>query len=438
MDIWFFIFGITPINVRSDHSCYGLDPNPGFPGLDPEPSIHGVKHSFGPHHLATFISMKCTNLFIPLIAIAVGLASCGKKMDKPAFRPLVNSTANGVYVLVKGGTTINGQNWEDDSNFNSTLAFYDPATKTVTPDRFSQVNGFPLGWRATDMGIYGSKLYIAMEGEGNITVVDAATTRLIGRTQTAPPATGLYTSDEPSPAKICFFQGSVYIGLINNSIAVMDTGTLKITRTITFPNYPLVYPIGPVVANAKLYYAGFNDETGSVLVIDPQTGTVLRQIPTYIGPQSISADASGKVYVQTQWDSTNLNFSTTDYMGLTSGITVISSATDDILYQRGAEVPGNAPIVVVGNNGYYIEGNYATSSIGQFNAATLSFDLTAYNTGLSLGQVTALTADSASGQLFVGDSRTTNSPDGTVDVFANQQLQYSFIAGMNLIKIIPY
>lgn len=382
--------------------------------------------------------MKCSNLFIPIIAIAIGLASCGKTMNKPAPRPPANSTANGVYVLVKGGTTINGEFWEDDSNFNSTLAFYDPATKTVTPDRFSQVNGVSLGWRATDMGIYGSKLYITMEGEGNITVVDAATTRLIGRTQIALPPTGLYTSDEPSPVQICFFQGSAYIRLINNSIAVMDTATLKITRTITFAKYPLANTIGPVVANGKLYYAGFNDETGSVLAIDPQTGTVLRQIPTDIGPLSISADASGRVYVQTMWDSTNLNFSTTDYIGLTSGITVISSATDDILYQRAAQVPGNAPIVVAGNNGYYITGNYANSSIGQFNAATLSFNLTAYNTGFTLGEVTALTADSASGQLFVGDSRTTNSPDGTVDVFANQQLQYNFIAGMNLIKIIPY
>jgi hypothetical protein len=382
--------------------------------------------------------MKYSHLFVPLIAIGIGLASCGKKMDKPASRPPVNSLANGVYVLVKGGTTINGQFWGDDSNFNSTLAFYDPVAKTVTRDRFSQVNGVPLGWRATDMGIYGSKLYIVMEGEGNITVVDAATTRLIGRTQIAPPPTGLYTSDEPSPAQLCFFRGSAYIRLINNSIAVMDTATLKITRTISFPNYPLADPIGPVVANGKLYYAGFTDETGGVLVIDPQTGTVLRQISTYIGPQSISADASGKVYVQTQWDSTNLNFVTTDYVGLLSGITVISSATDNILYKGAAQVPGNAPIVVAGNIGYYITGNYASSSIGEFNAATLSFDLTAYNTGFSLGQVTALTADSASGQLFVGDSRTTNSPDGTVDVFANQQLQYSFIAGMNLIKIIPY
>jgi hypothetical protein len=53
-----------------------------------------------------------------------------------------------------------------------------------------------------------------------------------------------------------------------------------------------------------------------------------------------------------------------------------------------------------------------------------------------LGEVTALTADPITGQLFVGDAKFTNSPNGVVDVFADQQLQYSFPTGTNPIKIV--
>jgi hypothetical protein len=56
--------------------------------------------------------------------------------------------------------------------------------------------------------------------------------------------------------------------------------------------------------------------------------------------------------------------------------------------------------------------------------------------GVQLGEVTALAADPITGQVFFGDAKFTNSPNGTVDVFAGQQLQYSFPAGTNPIKIV--
>jgi hypothetical protein len=372
--------------------------------------------------------------------MALGLTSCARKMEHPATggSPAA-SNVNGIYVLAVGGTTINGVNYENDSDFKSTLAFYDLATRTVTPDRFSQVNGFPLGFRALDMGLYGSKLYIALAGSQAVAVVDAASARLLAKTATAlPDAVKAFTTYAPDPTHICFFDGEVYIGLVNGVIEVMDTSSMKIVRYIG-GDVPLLTPIGPVVANGKLYLAGEgNSYPNNLAIIDPHTGSLIRSMSIYLNPESISTDNSGNVFVQTQFDTARLVFDlNTDYQALTPGLTIISGATDQVAYQSSSNSSGNAPVVVSGNTGYYISGNYASSTIAQFNSATLSFNIPGYNTGgVQLGEVTALTVDPITGQLFVGDAKFTNSPNGTVDVFADQQLQYSFPAGTNPIKIV--
>jgi hypothetical protein len=379
--------------------------------------------------------MTRTNTLLILTIIVLALAACVKRTEPighpPA--PAPGPDSPGVYALAAGinVTMVNGLPYisSNDSNYKSTLAFYNLTTKTVDPDRFSHVNGPPLGFHATDMGLYGSKLYIVMAGSGNITVVDAATTRLLARTA---------VTTQSKLASICFYDGSAYVSVQNGTIAVLDTVTLKVTRYIdpglAYDQSYLVHT-GPAVANGKLYLPGYN----FVTVIDPRSGTTLNTIPVYLEPSNISADALGNVYVQSSYDTTDLNWGTfNEYWRLTGGLTVISSATDKVVHQAPAEVLGSAAVAVAGNAGYYIGGNSGSSYINQFNAATLTFNLPFYNTGLQLQDVTALTADPSNGQLLVGNSQTIPYTfDGSVDVFANQQLLYSFSVGTLPVKIIP-
>ena len=380
--------------------------------------------------------MNRANICILCIAIALGLISCARKMENPPMGGLPAApTVNGIYVLAEGGTTINGENYENDSDFKSTLAFYDLTTRTVTPDRFSQVNGFPLGFRALDMGLYGSKLYIALAGSQEVAVVDAGSTRLLAKTATALPDTvKAFTTFAPDPTHICFFDGEVYIGLVNGIIEVMDTSSMKIVRYIG-GNLPLLTPIGPVVANGKLYLAGEGNSYTNLAIIDPHTGSLIRSMNIYLNPESISADSSGNVYVQTQFDTAQLDFgSFTNYQALTAGLTVVSSATDQVVYQHSFYGAGSPSIVVSGNTGYYISG----LAIEQFNSATLSFNMPNYGTGgVQLGEVTALTADPITGQLFAGDAKFTNSPNGVVRcVCGSGSCSISFPAGTNPVKIV--
>jgi hypothetical protein len=382
------------------------------------------------------------HIALPALAIATALAiaSCGKHTITPAPQPVAPVT-NGVYVLLQGGRKVGNVNYQDDTNFKSTLAFYDPATKTLTPDRFSLVNGSPLGFKAFDMAVYGSKLYIALAGSGNVTVVDAATTRLLGRTTPERPnSIRYYTTYSPVPVHFCFFEGYAYVGLENSTIAVMDTATLKIIRYINAAPNEITSPTGPVVANGKLYVGGFDGfGSGNLQIFDPHSGAFLRGLDIYIGPLSLSTDAAGNVYVETSYDTASLDaLNNSNFKGFSPGITVISSATDRVIYQAASGATGAAPILVSGNAGYYITGNYNSSTIQQLhvNGGNFSFNLSPYMTGSTLGEVTALALDQG-GQLYVGDSKEYNSTDGTVDVFLNQQLEYSFPAGTNIVKIIP-
>jgi hypothetical protein len=208
---------------------------------------------------------------------------------------------------------------------------------------------------------------------------------------------------------------------------------MKIVRNMG-GNIQLIDPIGPVVSNGKLYFAGQGNSYPNLAIIDPHTGSLIRALSIYLNPESISADNSGNVYVQTQFDTAQLNFgSFENYQALTAGLTVVSSATDQVVNESSSTGSGSPSVVVSGNTGYYISGD----AIEQFNVSTLSFHMPIYGTGgVQFGEVTALTADSITGQLFVGDAKFTNSPNGTVDVFAGQQLQYSFPAGTNPIKIV--
>ena len=80
--------------------------------------------------------------------------------------------SNGVYVVCGGNMS---------NNIEGSLTYYDYKTKTASQKVFAAKNGRGLGLTANDALVYGSKMYIVVDGEHSVEVVNAKTLQSIKR-----------------------------------------------------------------------------------------------------------------------------------------------------------------------------------------------------------------------------------------------------------------
>lgn len=233
--------------------------------------------------------MKKNLLLISTLAMIV-LASCSKD-DSPG--PSV-APAKGVYVLSEGVFFGN----------NSKLGFYSFATNTIAGDFFVQQNPtIPagIGGLATDMVIYGSKLYVVVDQSNRVTVLNAADAKFVKNIAFEVSGTPI----EPRYAAVA--NGKVFITAWDGSVNVIDTTSLTITKKIAVG----LNPEGLVVSGNNLYVSNSGGLTATfdstVSVINLTTLTETSKIHVGKNPTSITADGSGNIYVACQGDYTPSN-----------------------------------------------------------------------------------------------------------------------------------
>ena len=229
--------------------------------------------------------MKKNLLLISSLAILL-LASC-KKTDVPGVPPV--QPAKGVYVLSEGAYFGN----------NSKLGFYSFATSSIAGDFFVQQNPtIPagIGGLATDMIVYGSKLYVVVDQSNKVTVLNAADAKFI---KDIPFVAGGLPIE---PRYATTSNGKVFVTAWDGSVNVIDTASLTITKKISVG----LNPEGLVVSGNNLYVSNSGgltatfDSTVSVISLASLTETA----KIYVGknPTSITADEVGNIYVACQGD----------------------------------------------------------------------------------------------------------------------------------------
>lgn len=223
--------------------------------------------------------MKKFRFLLPLVVMMAGMASC-KKDDVKTEAPKVTT---GVYVLNEGllSTTM------------STLTYYDFGTNKPVTDYYANVNGGSgIGDTGNDLLIYGSKMYIVVNESSNVRVADARTAKSIKEISFILPG-----DIKRRPRYVVAYKNMVLVSAYDNSVSVIDTATLEITKTITVG----ANPDQMVISGDKLYVANSGGNTtgndSTVSVISLTSLTELQKIKVGLNPTCMAADSANNIYV---------------------------------------------------------------------------------------------------------------------------------------------
>lgn len=247
---------------------------------------------------------------------------------------------------VGGGTTgkIKGLYVVNEGNMGSnkaSLDYYDYTTGVYKRNLFGETNpGIVLGLGdvATDVAIYGAKMYVAVNGSNLVEVMNARTAKHIN------------TIKVPNCRYLKFYQNKVYVTSYDGYVAVADTGSLTIQTTIKVGRQPeqmAVVGTKMYVANSGGYTPSNYDRT--VSVIDLNTNAVIKSIDVAVNLDHIIDDQYGDVYVTSRGD----------YYNIPSKLFVIDTKTDAVKKQfdiPAGEIAINNDLAYI----YSVEFNYNT------------------------------------------------------------------------------
>ena len=352
-----------------------------------------------------------------ILPVVVLLSAC-KKNDQPVATAPILQPAKGVYILSEGGFAAN----------NSKLAYRDTAG-VVSGDFFLQQNPSltaGLGDLGNDMVIYGSKMYIVMNGSGNVTVLNAATGAFISQISFG----GSGTSNK-NPRYALGARGNLYVTAWDNSVSMIDTASLGITGAALVG----ATPEGLAIAGNFLYVAnsgGLNypDYDSTVSVVDLTTMLEIKKIKVGLNPQKIEVNSAGKVFVTAYGDA----FAT---IPIPATVSVINSSTNLLETTLGSDYQFDH--VRIFNDIAYFYNNYGGGNIKMYNTITNSLVRNNFITdGTLITTSYGLNIDEQNGDVYVTDAKDFVTA-GEVTCFSAggvRKLSFSIAPGVNPNKVL--
>lgn len=178
-------------------------------------------------------------LAVLLMGTAV-MTSCSDDNDGPETYLQVYST--GAYVVNSGNMY---------SNIESSLTAIDYASSTATQNVFKTANGRSLGNTANDGIVYGNKIYLAVDKENTIEVIDKKTKQSIKQIKTTDL---LGKAEGAEPRHIIADGGKVFFTTFGGYVAAVDTTSFALQKKWQVGSYPE----GLVIAHGNIYVANSN------------------------------------------------------------------------------------------------------------------------------------------------------------------------------------
>jgi YVTN family beta-propeller protein len=306
----------------------------------------------------------------------LSLHACSKEDNTP---PTPVQPARGVYVLSEGSFFGN----------NAKLGFYSLETSTFAGDYYLQQNpGMTagLGDVATDVIIYGSKLYIIVNNSNVVRVLHAANGTHLANIAFTPAA--------KQPRFGVGVSGKVFVTAYDGTVNIIDTTSLSITGSIPVG----LNPEGITISGDFLYVANsgglsFPTYDSTVSVISLSSLTEIQKITVGKNPNSITADDAGNVYVSCLGD----------YGSIAPKMVKIQTSTRNVVFSADTA----AGVIRYYNNRLYTTGGYLGSAfVRELNTNNFAAIRSNFVTdGTVITNPYGITIDEQNGDVYITDAK---------------------------------
>ena len=223
-----------------------------------------------------------------LAVMSVALFSaCVSNNDNRSNDPYPVVMTNGVFVIGSGNQS---------NSIPGSLSYYDYTSQTATKDIFNSVNGQSLGMTANDVLRYGDKVYVVVDGENSVFVLNAKTLRMIHRINMTDV---LMLGEEKgvSPRRVTADGDNIYVSTYGGYVAAIDTVSFQKKDEYKAGSYPE----GVAVNRGYLYVANSDygkGENPSISVINLSTkATTEIKNENIRNPQEIAVAGSDIYYL---------------------------------------------------------------------------------------------------------------------------------------------
>lgn len=358
--------------------------------------------------------MKTRTLKLLVAALSGSLlfASCQKEDDPVVVTP--ETPADGLFVLNEGTFFAN----------NTTLTYYDAATKTATTDFYRNKNGHGLGDTGNDFIKYGTKFYFVVNVSSYVQVTNSegVDVKKIDFVDGG--------GAKRQPRYIVPYKNKVLVSAYDGTVAVIDTTSLTIDKFITVGSNPEQM----VIAGDKLFVAnsgGLNPfgtaKDSTVSVVDLASYTETYKIKVTQNPRFLAADNSGNIYVG----------SSGNYDDIKGRLTKINAFTNAIL--------GSAEIAT--DKMQFSNGQLHTivydpmtfnATVKLINPETLVQTAGFITDGTAIQSPNGITVDNANGDIYITDAKgyTASGEVFCFDKTGKKKFSFSTTPGLNPNKVV--